>query len=142
MAGCGLESQMLGIGTPFFDQIVEYAQKGTQARPKGIQGRPKGTQGHPKGAKWTPKGTQGRPKVTQGHPKGSQGHPKWSQVDAKGTQGRPKGSQKVYIFPNSRSTAIGRPLLVFIDMYIQCIYFLLIPEAQRLSTAVEARQDP
>ena len=64
MAGCGLESQMLGIGGPFFDQIVEYAPKG----PKGDSKRPKGT---PKGPKGAHKGPKGTPKGPKGAPKGS-----------------------------------------------------------------------
>ena len=50
MAGCGLESQMLGIGGPFFDKIVEYAPKGPKGAPKGPKGTPKGPKGAPKGS--------------------------------------------------------------------------------------------
>ena len=50
MAGCGLESQMLGIGGPFFDQIVEYAPKGPKGAHKGPKGTPKGPKGAPKGS--------------------------------------------------------------------------------------------
>ncbi len=71
MAGCGLESQMLGIGGPFFDQIVEYAPKGPKGAPKGpkdVSKRPKGT---PKGPKGAHKGPKGTPKGPKGAPKGS-----------------------------------------------------------------------
>ena len=71
MAGCGLESQMLGIGSPFFDQIVEYAPKGPKGAPKGPKGVSKRPKGTPKGPKGAHKGPKGTPKGPKGAPKGS-----------------------------------------------------------------------
>ena len=71
MAGCGLESQMLGIGSPFFDQIVEYAPKGPRGAPKGPKGVSKRPKGTPKGPKGAHKGPKGTPKGPKGAPKGS-----------------------------------------------------------------------
>ena len=71
MAGCGLESQMLGIGGPLFDKIVEYAPKGPKGAPKGPKGVSKRPKGTPKGPKGAHKGPKGTPKGPKGAPKGS-----------------------------------------------------------------------
>ena len=70
MAGCRLESQMLGIGGHFFDQIVEYAPKEPKGAPKGPKGVSKRTKGTPKGPKGAHKGPKGTPKGPKGVPKG------------------------------------------------------------------------
>ena len=104
--GCGLESQMLGIGPPNLRKLWNIFQR----VPRSPQRDPRAPQRDPRAPQREPSGRISPPQGTQWQPKGSQG---MLIIGA-----------KVYIFPNSRSTAIGRPLLVY-NIYIYIYIYIL-----------------
>ena len=114
MTGRGLESQMLGIGSPILTKLWNILQKVPRAPQRDPRAPQREPSGRPKGPKGASKGSKGAPKGPKGTPKGA----KWTH---KSTQGETMAPAKVYIFPNSRSTAIGRPLLVINQNYTNLI---------------------